>query len=1758
MKKKLLVTLFAVLILIGAALSSVLSVSAEDTVYYWGKKDGEWQELPCVDYTLLTSDYLAANDYTLNGVQGGSVFVLKSDVEISEPLKTNGDVILVFFRDPSYKEYTLTCNKGIVINGNLTVTNRFGNYHDKSNLFAFGYGLFAGIGGTGTFTVNGGGVEATGGGGAAAIGGDDNSRSGLDLIVNFGQVKATVEEGGGAAIGGGRAHDGGNVTVNGGILYADVEGNGAAIGAGSGGEGGTLIVNDGTVHADAEDGAGIGGGTGGDGGTVIINGGTVYAKSVNGAGIGGGYSQGAWGIGAGGDGGTVEVHGGEVTAISGSSAAIGGATRDGNGGTFKIWNGTVRATSNGGGAAIGGSYEGDGGTVVVYGGTVIANANGKYGDDGGGAAIGGGEDADGGSFVIYGGYVEAITKNWGAGIGGGSDGDAGTFEMYGGRVKAESEHAWAVGKGSGGSEPLSSDFIIGNTIILYNERKHRIENSVQEAPEVNLFNTGSIDLSARTPAEYPVEYEYLDEAGHTRSGVCSDYKIITKDTATLTGGWYVLNGTGHLFHGLKVTGDSHLIILNAADVYVTGGIMVDRNVKFSIYSEIPGRDAETFEPGSVIAYGSDTMMFPYRGTGILIKDDGELTLYGGEIYAYGDKYGPGVNGNVSLCGGSLYAEGANGAAGIGSGRMDSVYDYYYYPGTVKLFRGTLTAIGSEASSPIEGPEDPYFDLDKQTRAIGGGYKCNENGSIVLGDGCKILDKYTGNAVLNPNSLDWTEVITDSSVSLEIVRPVSYLAYNETTGETETRTVDRYQSANVLTRYADQWRPIPAGWYVLEDDLSWSMGITGSIGHCQGDVHLILSDNCTMTYDVNTLDFPNGGALHVYAQSSGSAMGKWDGSFQIMTDLVLHGGSVTTTKVIGDLTLYGGELRSSGTVTGNVFGYGGTLVASGAGNAAIGGDLTLFSGSVTANTNGNTAIVGDLALHGGRLSLSAKKGTSAIGGNVTVDEAISVLNADTLELLVVEDGDWRTELNNAVPITIDTTDLMYLEFDPTEMKYNQRLLSGLLYSELDGGNDVVLASGNFFVKNDVTLNTVTVNGDVSLFLKDGCTMRVTQSIIVSEGNSLTVYAQSTGSNMGTLNVSAKKYYAAIGAGGDLMNCGRITIHGGNIIADGTNGEAGIGGTGAKITIHGGNVTATGNIGGAGIGSSVSAVGNPGVDITINGGKITAVGGSDPDGLPFGGAGIGSGVLYLVEYDPYEGLTGYGHTGRITVNGGEITAVGGIYAAGIGGGAGCDGGTVLITDGHVSAVGGPLSALGSKAGGIGCGWFDYEDFIFMETETLPVENETSSVTVLHAVVSSNNVPVAASHENCLTLIEAKAATCYSDGISTSHYLCSGENGCGKVFSDAEGKIELSEHNFVIPQTGHDYTGDYLDNGDGTHSRECVFGCGETLAPELHTDLDHDGVCDLCEAGIVPDASPFIFTAKSLLLDSDLGFRFKGYSSEDLPETAYVVFTIGNIRTVTVPIDEAEEDIFGRIVFTCRMNVLEAGEEISAVLHTGGENDEIVESNTPTSVADYLDIVAAMHADRTEAIDKATVALAEMTATYLHHAQIALDETHPGYTVGGESDTYLLVEARAELAETTAESLASFKAKRTTQNDFTGIVKTSRSLLLDDRTSIVLYLTPADGYEPESITVTDQDGEAVSFSKTKQKDGRIRIVIPGLEPTRFDESFTVSVDGGKMTVSNLSVFSYCYSVLAGNSTAANKNAVSALCEYYRAAVLYQLSAN
>ncbi len=196
---------------------------------------------------------------------------------------------------------------GIVDNSSAEVTLYGSNVIADGSLDYYDYaGINVSAGNS--ITINGNGsLLALGQDNCAGIGGKEKLADAGDITINGGTVFA-FSAGDAAGIGGGYKGKAGNITINGGTVYANcLHDDAPGIGTGEDGKGGTVTIHGGHVTALSydDDGAGIGSGDTGHIDAITINGGTVIAGSDDGAAIGGGSDDDGYG-------GKIVVNGGVV------------------------------------------------------------------------------------------------------------------------------------------------------------------------------------------------------------------------------------------------------------------------------------------------------------------------------------------------------------------------------------------------------------------------------------------------------------------------------------------------------------------------------------------------------------------------------------------------------------------------------------------------------------------------------------------------------------------------------------------------------------------------------------------------------------------------------------------------------------------------------------------------------------------------------------------------------------------------------------------------------------------------------------------------------------------------------------------------------------------------------------------------------------------------------------------------------------------------------------------------------------------------------------------------------------------------------------------------------------------------------------------------------------------------------------------------------------------------------------------------------
>ncbi len=238
-----------------------------------------------------------------------------------------------------------------------------------------------------------------------------------------------------------------------------------------------------------------------------------------------------------------------------------------------------------------------------------------------------------------------------------------------------------------------------------------------------------------------------------------------------------------------------------------------------------------------------------------------------------------------------------------------------------------------------------------------------------------------------------------------------------------------------------------------------------------------------------------------------------------------------------------------------------------------------------------------------------------------------------------------------PVTVSASDFSYVN-ENNEIKTAESCTA----ITQDSKN---LSDGWYIVESDVTISSrLGISGTVNLIIADGATLTVS-GISLNIGNTLKIYAQEQGT--GEL-VSTSSADRAAGIGGDY---GYSNL---------------VGNSGGDLYVYGGNIVATGGVGGAGIGGGASKInvamdgkdgleGGDGGNVYIYGGTVTATGGAGASGIG-GGAGNDGNANSSTKVGGAGGRGGNG--GNVYIYGGTVTAIGGEGAADIGGGKGGNGG------------------------------------------------------------------------------------------------------------------------------------------------------------------------------------------------------------------------------------------------------------------------------------------------------------------------------------------------------------------------------------------------------------------------------------------------------------------------------------------------------
>ena len=505
---------------------------------------------------------------------------------------------------------------------------------------------------------------------------------------------------------------------------------------------------------------------------------------------------------------------------------------------------------------------------------------------------------------------------------------------------------------------------------------------------------------------------------------------------------------------------------------------------------------------------------------------------------------------------------------------------------------------------------------------------------------------------------------------------------------------------------------PAGWYVVNKDVTFGTMMKPVAVRAEGDIHLILADGVTCTIygrlEVNSSDGESD-SLTIYGQSGQSGRldvqnvshyscatdGEADGCSDPTnktnmylaysaaigskckapetgeyasydTKITINGGNVTAsfvaynhkTDVTGTPSLCWAAAIGSGpfanaTITIN----GGTVNGNdpdiGAGIGAgyySDGTVVINGGTVEGHSNGGAGI-------GGGGGSSRKTATITINGGKVTGTSETGAGIGSAGCGDNQGGSYTKIYINGGEVTGDSSRGAGIGSGYRSNTSSIEIKDGTVTG--DGGEGAGIGSGASAYKASIKITGGIVKA------KAGKGAAIGSGNEANDNQGLTTI-NITGGDISASTEISNSSGAAIGGSFSGNKVSKIEIRNAKVVAKAGKGSPGIGD--GSVTISNSTVNAYGGQLAAGIGSRQGVNSSP---ITIESGNVTAVGGSG------GAAGIGTGNFYSFSSSAM---------GKITIQGGTVNAQGTDGAAGIGGGS-----RVMVNRDNIVISGGTVYAL-----------------------------------------------------------------------------------------------------------------------------------------------------------------------------------------------------------------------------------------------------------------------------------------------------------------------------------------------------------------------------------------------------------------------------------------------------------------------------------
>jgi len=679
-----------------------------------------------------------------------------------------------------------------------------------------------------------------------------------------------------------------------------------------------------------------------------------------------------------------------------------------------------------------------------------------------------------------------------------------------------------------------------------------------------------------------VSTSYINASGQPDTADCT---VITSSSTALSTGWYVVEaGTVNISSYVTVNGDVNLILADDAKLTVSSPTMDKAGICVEVVDSVTNSLSIYCQAAGTGELHADSSSYgPGIGTAGEDHTCGIVTIYGGNVYATGSQYGSGIGsgwkgagGTVTINGGTVTAIGGSSAgAGIGGG-------YQGTGGTVIINGGTVTAkVGNSSYAGIGGQSGK----DQGALTVGG------NVVVMAGNS----ESLTDSDIQNPNG--------ETSISLATI----YQYYQvDTTGPKPLS-----QVTSALAAYAGELFNISLASTISGGSGSYTFsgtvpdGVTLNDGVLTGTLAAGVYNFTLSVTDSEDAELTPPASYTLTVSARPKSITYKDGTTTI-------NGLEPSEYTPGTPVNLASYVKPGYTFLGWYDNDGLTGDAVTAVSAAETEDLTFWARcSLDTYTiqyyDGSTLLTGlaptSYTITQTPVSLPTPEGEDGVtfAGWCTTS---SCTDSPITSIAANSTGDKIFYAKWTSNSPGDPSADGFIDDDPVESSKSWAVTVecqtayGVFQRKCEEIDEwtYTLKDCWYYVGGEVTLDSLTIEGRVSLILGDGARLVVGSEyggpgILLTDGNTLTIYGQSEGT--GELVATGASNCAGIGGG--MMNeellCGKLNVYGGNITAIGGDWAPGIGSTDmendstTQVFIYGGNVTATGSDYFGGIGGSI---------------------------------------------------------------------------------------------------------------------------------------------------------------------------------------------------------------------------------------------------------------------------------------------------------------------------------------------------------------------------------------------------------------------------------------------------------------------------------------------------------------------------------------------------------------------------------------------